>query len=67
MNKIEILRLLAYLCVAGLFMYVWQIAGIKEINRKKLILLVTIAVLAIIFSILKITEEKKASCRSNNA
>ena len=63
MNKIEILRFLIYSCVscvAGLFIYAWQIVGIKEINRKKLILPVTLAVLAIIFTILKNTEEKKA-------
>ncbi len=62
-NKIEILRFLIYscvLCIAGLFIYAWQIDGIKKINREKLILPVTIAVLAIIFSILKNTEEKKA-------
>ena len=59
MNKIEILRLLAYLCVAGLFIYAWQTAGTKR-NWKNLILLVTIAVLAIIFTILKNIEEKKA-------
>ena len=60
MNKIEILRFLSYLCVAGLFIYAWQTAGTKEINWKKLILPVTLAVLCIIFSILKNTEEKKA-------
>ena len=60
MNKIEILSFLIYSCVAGLFIYVWQIAGIKEINRKKLILLVTLVVLATIFTILKNIEEKKA-------
>lgn len=60
MNKIEILIFLSYLCAAGLFIYVWQIAGIKEINRKKLILLVTLVVLATIFTILKNIEEKKA-------
>lgn len=60
MNKIEILRFLIYSCVAGLFIYVCQIAGIKEINRKKLILLVTLVVFATIFTILKNIEEKKA-------
>lgn len=63
MNKIEILKLLCSFCIAGvaaLFIYAWQIAGIKEINRKKLILPVTLVVLAIIFLILKNTEEKKA-------
>lgn len=60
MNKIEILRFLSYLCVAGLFIYAWQTAGTKEINWKKLILLVTFAVLATIFTILKNIEEKKA-------
>ena len=59
MNKIEILSLLAYLCVAGLFIYAWQTAGTKEINWKKLILPVTLAVLATIFTILKNIEEKK--------
>ena len=59
MNKIEILSLLAYLCVAGLFIYAWQTAGTKR-NWKQLILPVTLAVLGIIFSILKNTEEKKA-------
>ena len=63
MNKIEILSFLiisCISCIAGLFIYAWQITGIKEINMKKLILTVTLAVLAIIFSILKNTEEKKA-------
>ena len=60
MNKIEILRFLSYLCVAGLFIYAWQTAGTKEINWKKLILPVTLAVLATIFTILKNIEEKKA-------
>ncbi len=61
MNKIEILRFLSYLCVAGLFIYAWQTAGTKEINWKKLILPVTLAVLATIFTILKNNiEEKKA-------
>lgn len=63
MNKIEILRFLIYSCVscvAGLFIYAWQIVGIKEINRKKLILPVTLVVLATIFTILKNIEEKKA-------
>ena len=62
MNKIEILRFLIYSCVAGLFIYVCQIAGIgiKEINRKKLILPVTLVVFATIFTILKNIEEKKA-------
>ena len=62
MNKIEILRFLSYLsysCVIGLFIYGWQIAGTKR-NWKQLILPVTLAVLGIIFSILKNTEEKKA-------
>ena len=59
MNKIEILSLLAYLCVAGLFIYAWQTAGTKEINWKKLILPVTLAVLATIFTILNNIEEKK--------
>ena len=59
MNKIEILRFLSYLCVAGLFIYAWQTAGTKR-NWKQLILPVTLAVLGIIFSILKNTEEKKA-------
>ena len=59
MNKIEILSLLAYLCVAGLFIYAWQTAGTKEINWKKLILPVTLAGLATIFTILKNIEEKK--------
>lgn len=49
MNKIEILR-----------NYAWQIDGIKLINRKKLILPVTLVVLAIIFTISKNIEEKKA-------
>lgn len=60
MNKIEILRILSYLCATGLFIYVWQIDGIKLINRKKLILPVTLVVLAIIFTISKNIEEKKA-------
>ena len=63
MNKIEILKLLISSCVAGvaaLFIYAWQIAGIKEINMKKLILPVTLAVLATIFTTLKNIEEKKA-------
>lgn len=63
MNKIEILSFLIYSCVAGvlaLFIYAWQITGIKEINRKKLILPVTLVVLATIFTILKNIEEKKA-------
>lgn len=59
MNKIGILRFLSYLCVAGLFIYAWQTAGTKR-NWKQLILPVTLAVLCIIFSILKNTEEKKA-------
>ena len=59
MNKIEILMFLSYLCVAGLFVYICQTAGTKEINMKKLILPVTFAVLAIIFTILKNIEEKK--------
>ena len=56
----EILRFLSYLCVAGLFIYAWQTVGTKEINWKKLILPVTLAVLATIFTILKNIEEKKA-------
>ena len=63
MNKIEILRFLSYWCVscvAGFFIYAWLIDGIKEINRKKLILPVTLAILATIFIIQKNTEEKKA-------
>lgn len=60
MNKIEILRNLSYLCAAGLFIYAWQIDGIKLINREKLILPVTLVVLAIIFTISKNIEEKKA-------
>ena len=60
MNKIEILRFLSYLCVAGLFIYVCQTVGTKEINWKKLILAITFAVLATIFTISKNTEEKKA-------
>ena len=60
MNKIEILRFLSCLCVSGLFVYAWQTAGTKEINWKKLILPVTFAVLATIFTILKNIEEKKA-------
>lgn len=59
MNKIEILSLLAYLCVAGLFIYAWQTAGTKR-NWKNLILPVTLAVLATIFTISKNIEEKKA-------
>lgn len=59
MNKIEILWFLSYSCVAGLFIYVWLTAGTKR-NWKDLVLPVTIAVLAIIFTILKNTEEKKA-------
>lgn len=60
MNKIEILRNLSYLFATGLFIYVWQTDGTKLINRKKLILPVTLAVLAIIFTISKNIEEKKA-------
>ena len=60
MKKIEILMFLSYLCVAGLFVYICQTARTKEINMKKLILPVTFAVLAIIFTILKNNEEKKA-------
>ena len=60
MNKIEILGFLSCLCVAGLFIYAWQTDGTKLINRKKLILPVTLAVLAIIFTISKNIEEKKA-------
>ena len=60
MNKIEFLRLLSHLCVAGLFVYAWQIVGTKERNWKNLILPVTLAVLATIFTILKNIEEKKA-------
>ena len=59
MNKIEILWLLAYSCVIGLFIYGLQTAGTKR-TWKQLILPVTLAVLGIIFSILKNTEEKKA-------
>ncbi len=60
MNKIEILSFLCYLSAVGLFFYTWQTAGTKEINWKKLILPVTMAVFGIIFSILRNTEEKKA-------
>ena len=60
MNKIEFLRLLSHLCVAGLFVYAWQIVGTKERNWKNLILPVTLAVLATIFTISKNIEEKKA-------
>lgn len=60
MNKIEILSFLSYLCATGLLIYAWQIDGIKLINRKELILPVTLAVLAIIFTISKNIEEKKA-------
>lgn len=60
MNKIEILRNLSYLFATGLFIYAWQTDGTKLINRKKLILPVTLAVLAIIFTISKNIEEKKA-------
>ena len=63
MNKIEILKFLSSLfigCTAGFFIYEWQIDGIKAINRKKPILLVTLAVLATIFTIFKNIEEKKA-------
>lgn len=59
MNKIEILRFLSYLCITGLFIYAWQTDGTKLINRKELILPVTLAVLAIIFTISKNIEEKK--------
>ena len=59
MNKIEILRFLSYSCVAGLFIYAWQTVGTKR-NWKQLILPVTLAVLGIIFTISKNTEEKKA-------
>lgn len=59
MNKIEILRFLSYSCVIGLFIYGWQTAGTIR-NWKKLILPITLAVLAIIFTILKNIEEKKA-------
>ena len=62
MNKIEIfeiLGILSYSCVIGLFIYGWQTAGTKR-KWKQLILPVTLAVLGIIFSILKNTEEKKA-------
>ena len=61
MNKIEFLRLLSHLCVAGLFVYAWQIVGTKERNWKNLILPVTLAVLATIFTISKNIEEKKAA------
>ena len=65
MNKIEILGFLSCLCATGLFIYAWQIYawqidGIKLINRKKLILPVTLVVLGIIFTISKNIEEKKA-------
>lgn len=60
MNKIEILMFLRYLCAAGLVIYAWQIDGTKELNRKKLILPVTLAVLATIFTISINIEEKKA-------
>lgn len=60
MNKIEILRNLSYLFATGLFIYAWQTDGTKLINRKILILPVTLAVLAIIFTISKNIEEKKA-------
>ena len=60
MNKIEILRFLSYLGAAGLFIYAWQTAVAKETNWKKLILPITLAVLATIFTILKNIEEKKA-------
>ena len=60
MNKIEILRNLSYLFATGLFIYAWLTDGTKLINRKKLILPVTLAVLAIIFTISKNIEEKKA-------
>lgn len=60
MNKIEILRNLSYLFATGVFIYAWQTDGTKLINRKKLILPVTLAVLAIIFTISKNIEEKKA-------
>lgn len=63
MNKIEILKLLSSLFIggtAGLFIYEWQIDGIKAKNWKKLILLVPLAVLATIFTIFKNIEEKKA-------
>lgn len=60
MNKIEILRNLSYLFATGLFIYAWQTDGTKLINRKKLILPVTLAVLAIIFTISINIEEKKA-------
>ena len=59
MNKIEILWLLAYSCVIGLFIYGLQTAGTKR-TWKQLILPVTLAVLGIIFLILKNIEEKKA-------
>lgn len=59
MNKIEILRFLSYLCITGLFIYAWQTDGTKLINRKELILPVTLAVLAIIFTISRNIEEKK--------
>lgn len=59
MNKIEILRFLSYLCIIGLFIYAWQTDGTKLINRKELILPVTLAVLAIIFTISRNIEEKK--------
>lgn len=60
MNKIEILRNLSYLFATGLFIYAWLTDGTKLINREKVILPVTLAVLAIIFTISKNIEEKKA-------
>ena len=59
MNKIEILRFLSYSCVAGLLTYAWLTAGTKR-YWKNLILPVTLAVLATIFTISKNIEEKKA-------
>lgn len=59
MIKIEILRFLSYSCVIGLFFYAWMTAGTKR-SWKQLILPITLAVLGIIFSILKNTEEKEA-------
>lgn len=60
MNKIVILRFLSYSCVVGLFIYEWLTAGTIRNKLEKLILLVTLVVLATIFTILKNIEEKKA-------
>ena len=59
MNKIEILRCLSYLCVAGLLVYAWETFGTKR-TWKQLILPATLAVLGTIFTISKNIEEKKA-------